>query len=107
MHDGARDRLAEGSANADRRADSPKSKIETARALREIGNYEHRDNAKYSGANSVEHLDRDERNRIAGKRIEYGPNRQHSECDEQERLSAPRPRLPAGPGRDKRDRHLG
>jgi hypothetical protein len=56
MHDGTGDDLTERSANADRRADGPEGEIKAARTLREIGNHEDRDNAKYSGPHTIQYL---------------------------------------------------
>jgi hypothetical protein len=61
--------------------------------LREVGDHEDRDNAEYSRRHTIQDLDRDQRTRVVGERVENGANRQRSECDEQERLSTPRPRF--------------
>ena len=90
MHDGTGDDLAEQSANADRRADGPQGEIKAARALRQVGDHEDRDNAKYSRPHTIQDLDCHQRARVDGERIENGPNRQHSEGDEQQRLASGR-----------------
>ena len=97
MHDGTGNDLAERSANADRRADGPEGEIKAARALGEVGDHQDRDNAEYSRPHAIQNLDRDQRTRAVGKRVENGAYRQDSECDEQQRLSAPRTRRPPGP----------
>jgi hypothetical protein len=83
MHNGTGDDLAERSANAHRRADGPEREIKAARALREVGDHEHRDNAEYC-RHTIQSLDR----------------------DQQQRLSPPRPRLPPRPGSQQRDHKL-
>ena len=65
MHDGAGDDLAERSANADRRADGPEGEIKAATTLREVGDHENRDHAEYSRPDTIQDLDRDQRDQAA------------------------------------------
>jgi len=53
MHDGTGDDLTERSANADRRTDGSQREIKAARALREVGDHQDRDNAKYTRPHAV------------------------------------------------------
>ncbi len=54
MHDGTSNDLAERSADADRGADGPEGEIKAARAPREVGNHQDRDNAKDSRPHAIQ-----------------------------------------------------
>jgi hypothetical protein len=82
MHDGAGDDLTERSANADRRTDGPEGEIKAARALREVGDHEDRDNAEYSRRHTIKNLDRDQRYRVVGECVENGANWQGPKRDQ-------------------------
>ena len=85
---------------------APQGGIKAARALREVGDHKDRDNAEYAGRHSIQDLDRDQLTRVVGEGGENSANRQDSECDEQQRLSTPCPRLPPPPGSQQRDDKL-
>jgi hypothetical protein len=95
MHDGNGNDLAEGSANADRRADGPESKIKAARTLRQVSDHENRDNAEYSRRHTIQDLDCHQCDGVGRESVENGANRQDSEGDEQQRL--PHRRRPCFP----------
>src|ERR1022692_1600744 len=67
---GTGDYLAERCANADRRANGAKGEIKAARALREVGDHEDRDNAEYSRPHAIQDLDRDQFTSVARERVE-------------------------------------
>jgi hypothetical protein len=60
----------------------------------EVGDYEDRNYAEYCCSHTIQNLDRDQRDGIAGQRVENSAKEQCAEGDEQQRLSAPRSRLP-------------
>src|SRR5665213_4540828 len=98
MRDRTGNGLAQRSTDANGRADGPKGEIKATRAPREIGDDENRDYAENASADSIQDLNRDQRHRVVSERIQYGANRQNSECDEQQRLSTPCPGFPSRPG---------
>ena len=93
MHDGTGNDLAKRSANADRGANGPEGEIEAARAPREGGDHQHRNNAEYSRPHTIQNLDRDQYARVGGEGISCDPKspeyrhfgRVHDECEDHRR----------------------